>query len=250
MTSSEAAKSQSLPTVYLNATLTGVLQWLLEWCEGTSNVVVCSSHDDFDEQLLDEIATSPENAELLQPTLARLSKSHQIQFVFCHSVPALHAHISASAFRPCVSGEGEARRMIFVNPLRLHEPTPSFSAQGLSRFFAAAVSAADCTCQEVSFVECETTGDDMAPLLAEDMESELPDDPVNADTVERDSELVGQGSSHKRDPWKTQVPILNATTKSFGPGERGWVGRTVEVGRIAATWCRFADFQSNSVERL
>ena len=40
-------------------------------------------------------------------------------------------------------------------------------------------------------------------------------------------------------PWDEEVSILNVTTKSFGVGERGWVGRTVKLRTVAARWCMF-----------
>ena len=42
--------------------------------------------------------------------------------------------------------------------------------------------------------------------------------------------------------WTEQVPILDATTKTFGnSGDRGWMGRTVSVADVAARWCSFAE---------
>ena len=39
--------------------------------------------------------------------------------------------------------------------------------------------------------------------------------------------------------WQEQVPILNATTKTYaGLGEE-WSGRTVKVADVARRWCRF-----------
>ena len=36
---------------------------------------------------------------------------------------------------------------------------------------------------------------------------------------------------------------MNVTTKSFGAGGPGWVGRTVTVRRVAERWFVFSDFQ-------
>lgn len=41
--------------------------------------------------------------------------------------------------------------------------------------------------------------------------------------------------------WDEEVSMLNVTTKSFGAGERGWVGRTVAVRTVAGRWCAFKD---------
>lgn len=49
------------------------------------------------------------------------------------------------------------------------------------------------------------------------------------------------GERTQEDPWMEEVPILNATTKTFGlSGEKGWTaGRTVRLKDVVGRWCRF-----------
>jgi hypothetical protein len=58
------------------------------------------------------------------------------------------------------------------------------------------------------------------------------DDLIHGDTSENAQRQSG-------DPWEEQVSILNVTTKSFGAGERGWVGRTVKIRTVAERWFVF-----------
>lgn len=46
-------------------------------------------------------------------------------------------------------------------------------------------------------------------------------------------------------PWDEQLSMLNVTTKTFGIGERGWVGRTVSVRQVAGRWCDFVRYVSD-----
>jgi hypothetical protein len=152
-----------------------------------------------------------------------------------------------------------------LNPIALHEPTPSFSAQGLSRTFAAAVSAAHVAGQQLVIAEVPVPEPE-APTSPDREEESAPDVPVErkevfyslpragtSEEVESAREEVPRNtkrSEDKRsahDPWKIQLSILNTTTRTFGPGERGWVGRTVRAERVAERWCRFVTI--NNLER-
>lgn len=46
-------------------------------------------------------------------------------------------------------------------------------------------------------------------------------------------------------PWDEQLSILNVTTKTFGVGDRGWVGRTVSIRQVAERWCEFVNFNEH-----
>ena len=65
---------------------------------------------------------------------------------------------------------------------------------------------------------------------------DLPDFPMEED-VDDDAEARPLALS----PWDEEVSLLNVTTKSFGAGERGWVGRTVRVRAVVGRWCGFRD---------
>ena len=92
----------------------------------------------------------------------------------------------------------------------LHRSTAEHSAQGLSRSLAAAVEAAKFNGQRL--------------VLAE------------STTLSGEVEYEGIGSAG--DPWKEQVPLLSGSVRFGGEG-RLWAGKTVEVQRVVARWCRF-----------
>lgn len=92
----------------------------------------------------------------------------------------------------------------------LHRSTAEHSAQGLSRSLTAAVEAAKFNGQRLVLAESRP--------LSEDVEYE------------------GVGS--EGDPWKEQVPLLSGSVR-FGGEDRVWAGKTVEVERVVARWCRF-----------
>jgi len=97
---------------------------------------------------------------------------------------------------------------------RLHQYTVEHSAQGLSRTLA-------------TVVEATRTGGQKL-VLAE---------PKERDERRNDEDANG-GDERFEDPWKEQVPLLSGSVR-FGGEERAWAGRTIEVGRIVATWCNF-----------
>lgn len=89
----------------------------------------------------------------------------------------------------------------------LHRSTAEHSAQGLSRSLAAAVEAAMFNGQRLVLVEPS-------------------------------GEVEYEGVSSIGDPWKEQVPLLSGSVR-FGREDRVWAGKTVEVERVVARWCRF-----------
>lgn len=54
----------------------------------------------------------------------------------------------------------------------------------------------------------------------------------------------------RRSVWDEEVSILNVTTRSFGAGERGWVGRTVAVSGVVGRWCKFVSLPEGDREML
>ena len=108
-----------------------------------------------------------------------------------------------------------------LNPLALHSSTTDFSAQGLSRTFAAAVEAADRAGMQLVVQESERGHD-------EDAEGGV-----------HPGEEQGEGEGTGEDPWRQQVPLLNGSVRMGGGGERLWAGRMVEVGKVVGRWCRF-----------
>lgn len=113
---------------------------------------------------------------------------------------------------------------MLLNPIGLHRKTTDFSGQGLSKTFAAAVEAAHRSGRHLIIAEC-----------LEGKEAAIPQEDI--EQYEDGQEAEGRISNS--DPWEEEVSILNVTTKSFGAGERGWVGRTVKIRRVAERWCHF-----------
>lgn len=80
-------------------------------------------------------------------------------------------------------------------------------------------------------------------MLVETNESEprAPEEAEAAQHYHPEPENDGEHQPVQRsdDPWDQQLSMLNVTTKTFGVGERGWVGRTVSVRQVAERWCEF-----------
>jgi hypothetical protein len=203
-------------------------------------LIICSGRETFLQQLSQSLqqgheATQTEDiADLVTPTLHNISSTRHVKLAFCASVHALLAYLTAYGRAGCkyTNGAREIDKLILVNPLALHAPTPSFSAQGLSRSFAAAAEAALRTGAVLQVVECrmkkeriEDQDEEAMPIITRDEE----ENNNNAETEE------------SGDPWEQEVSILNVSARRFGSGsgERSWAGRTVKAKRIAARWFRF-----------
>lgn len=117
-----------------------------------------------------------------------------------------------------------------LNPLALQRSTTDFSAQGLSRTFAAAVEAAERANMRLVVEETEARHDGEGD---NDMHVRRNDNNSQGGGGERGGEEL------IRDPWRQQVPFLNGSIR-IGGGERLWAGRLVEVRKVVGKWCRFA----------
>ncbi|KAI5199085.1 hypothetical protein E4T39_06440 [Aureobasidium subglaciale] len=91
---------------------------------------------------------------------------------------------------------------------------------GFNRTFASIVDTAHCLGQQLVMVECINPEDEY-------------------ETGAREDEDMLDGNHPALNPWDQDVSMLNITTKTFGTGERGWVGRTVSIRRIAQRWFAF-----------
>ncbi|KAF2273565.1 uncharacterized protein EI97DRAFT_452303 [Westerdykella ornata] len=205
-----------------------------------TTLIVCSSREDFLQDLA-QSARSHEDQEsaeqrlqqLTAPTLRNLMTAKHVEVMFCPSVPVLLAYLTACSVQRDVSGEGSERRtLVLANPLSLHVPTPYFSAQGLSRTFAAAVETAIRVHARLFVVEAQGSHRKTGHGDAEDE--------VDAAMREAD-EAIPEKPETQGDPWEQEVPILNDSVRRLpsGGGERSWAGRTVKVNRVAARWFRF-----------
>lgn len=172
---------------------------------------------------------------LLAPSLHNLFTSRHVRLAFCPSVQALLAYLTAyghTAAEPIAETKSK-ERVVLVNPLALHAPTPSFSAQGLSRCFATAADAALNTGVQLHIVECEGNYDTSAAPAEEDVE-------IDTEHETRREAIIG-------DPWEQEVSILNVSARRFGSGSSGkaWAGRTVKVKRIASRWFHFDQLEKH-----
>lgn len=211
--------------------------------ERPTHLVVCTSREDFHQQITRQIlrqsvsATTHIAAEpnaipspsednvhnakflahpLLIPTLQLLAVSQHIRLTYCPSIPTLRAVLSATAFekrletaqRPCV---------YIVDMLALHHSTSEFTLQGLSRTLAAAVSAAHNAGADLTLVECRDVQDPSHP--------------------DRGSRL-----------WDRQIPLLSGSVKIGLEGSR-WSGRALTIKKIASRWFEFESVMRGQVEQ-
>lgn len=223
------------PTVLYPLTLPALLNHILSTRDKNypATLIICSSRDDFLQDLVHsmDIENGRDAATLQQsiiPTLRNLSAATSVDLVFCASVQALLAHLSTCTPPHNQDGESQRRTIVLVNPIALHAPTSSFSAQGLSRTFAAAVEAA---------LRIE------ARLVVAETEESLPRPPPIDEDMEDAMEATNEPHvcEKGKDPWEQEVPILSVSAARFatGAGERPWAGRVVKVNRVAARWFRF-----------
>ncbi|PSN61867.1 hypothetical protein BS50DRAFT_147356 [Corynespora cassiicola Philippines] len=233
------------PTVLYPLTLPSLLNHVLNTQSSTlfTTLVVCSSREAFlldlarplqEQQQQGGASEGEDLRHLITPTLHNLFTAKHVQVAFCPSVQALLAHLTAydrAAIRPATTSErGHRQRLFLVNPLALHAPTPSFSAQGLSRTFALAAETALRVDAELVLVECQGLGREDAAGAGGDSE-----DGGNY------AEAAAEGQ------WEQEVSILNVSARRFGAGggERAWAGRTIKVRRIAGRWFRFRELESS-----
>jgi len=235
--------------------LVAFIQYILDQHAPPSTIVVCSSKEDFLSQLCAATAgkttdqandngnTDPHEqtdtasdpkpvkpASWATPTLRLLASSRTIKLVFCPEVTHLRAYMATHAHRLAKADDGESASakptigvpmLAILNAIEAHRPTSAFSAQGLNRTWAGAVEAAHSAGSRLTLAECH-----------EDKRMSESADAVTGEATEA-------GVASTVDPWEEEVSMLNITTKTFGAGDRGWVGRTVKIRTIAERWCRF-----------
>jgi hypothetical protein len=257
----------SRPRVLTGLQLPDLVQLLLESDSPSSVLVVCASKELFIEQLhatcldsgvdntnngdeqLTEDNVEPEPNEtskpephplLKQPTLHQLATSRKAKLVFCPELVHLRAYLSTLAIPTIVPTAGKNSNnslLTILNPINQHRATSSFSAQGLNRTFALAVEAAYATQTQLSMVECPSLGRPRGNL------TEHLDDGYDFETETETAAVPPPQPTLGADLWNEEVSILNVTTKSFGAGGRGWVGRTVTIRRVAERWFVFSELR-------
>ncbi|KAF3052590.1 hypothetical protein E8E11_009520 [Didymella keratinophila] len=226
------------PTVLYPLTLPALLSHILSTQSAYSptTLIICSERPTFLAELAHSLEQHTRLKQWLVPTLHNLSATQHVKLAFCASVQALLAYLTAYDRPGYVHvGESEGKeRLVLVDLLALHKPTSSFSAQGLSRTFAAAVEAALRTGATLHLVECEGR---------HSVSGEVTEDDVAMSGEDEDD----SSPAAEQDPWDQDISILNASARrfGFGTGERAWAGRTVKAKRIAARWFRFHNLSSH-----
>lgn len=256
------------PIVIENCTTRDFIHYLMHQHTVPTNLIICSTREAFLQELLHETdptaaSTSghedeanemcsdvpparpsdlpPSLSSLLRPTPSLLATSSTIKLSFCPDLTHLLAYLSLLIHRKpdasspddlseSASRGGHGRPILAIlNPIRLHKPTSSFSAQGFNRTFASAVETAHHRGQQLLLVEANEY-ESLSPEEAEARQHRH---------LEPDNDGEYQPVQQSEDPWAQQLSMLNVTTKTFGVGERGWVGRTVSVRQVAERWCEF-----------
>jgi hypothetical protein len=233
------------PLVLEGISLPELLRYILKTHAAPSALVICSTKETFLQQLNEATEAEYQNHEedlrpphpWTTPTLRLLASSRTVKVAFCPDLAHLRAYLAAYAQRqPADQDDLTAQPALartnhilaILNPIQLHKPTSAYSAQGLNRTLASAVEAAYHTRRRLVLAECPYTT------------QSLPSDELQLD-LEADLATPAPTSST---PWDEELSLLNVTTKSFGAGERGWVGRTVKVRTVAERWCLFQDMSA------
>ena len=269
------------PIVLEGVTLPQFVEHLIESHLPPSTLIVCSSRDAFIQRLLhalndpneshrddphvdrSEEHTAPELGiqthspdHILSPILRLLAKTRTLKVAFCASLPALRAYLSVYGLGQSTTSPNQPRGLntdntcllAILNPLSIHHDTSSWSAQGLGRTLAAAIAAASRAGQRLILLEDASS--EAEPGTVEVQDSSTPPGGQGMATqgdghvsISVGLENSGGSDLNAKSPWMQQVAILNVTTRSFGVGDRGWVGRTVRVRKVAERWCRFVEYR-------
>ena len=243
------------PIVLQPTSLLALLDYVVRKHAEPSEMVICSSKEVFLHNLLKQTKEKQEEDiyDFSTPTLQLLKASCTLDMTFIPSLRALHAWLCQLSTKKSSYSNDQADEqdshsigrkqsrtpmLVIVSPISLHRETSAFSAQGLSRAFAAMVEAAFRIRKKLIIAECSF--DKLTVVSPSGIDA-----PGNEDDEETMIENPPEhGESAGTNPWDEDVSILNVTTKSFGAGERGWVGRTVKIRHIANRWCRFETIPS------
>ncbi len=210
------------------------IEYILKRHRAPTTLVICSTREAFLKDLLSSLhndhSLSPsENNEditaqhfLLIPTIHLIAKSSSVHLALVPTLPHLRSYLAAYspasdwAFSESISTNSsyQAPLLAIWGLAHIHRSTADYSAQGLSRTIASAVVAADHGNQKL--------------VLAEPQVFPETSEYANADASEVTLE----------DSWKDQVPLLSGSIR-YGGEERTSTGNTIEIGRVAARWCRF-----------
>lgn len=220
-----------------------VLQFCLRHHASGKHLIICSTRDVFLQSLLYEVTQEDQNGQntamdLLTPTLSNLHNSHNVQITFCSDLPNLRAYLTKLRHpqqQERLEPESKDAQdqtcplLMIINPIQIHEQTLSYSVQGFNRTFASVVDVAHDLGHRLIMVECINPQDEYETGVQED-------------------EDMLDGAHPVANAWDQSLSMLNITTKTFGAGERAWVGRTVRIRQVARRWCEFRKLEECSAE--
>ncbi|KAJ5159923.1 uncharacterized protein N7482_006927 [Penicillium canariense] len=198
--------------------VTDLLQQLLD-ASAETRLIVCGTRTEFLVQLSAAIQLQRADPnyvlrhDLLTKTIGLLANASTIKLTFCPSLESLRAYLSVlvpdnAVSRGTESPQGNAMLAI-LDMVALHGTTTEFSAQGLSRTFAASVESASRAKMDLMLCECTNA--------------------VNTTSADWGAKL-----------WDTQVPLLNGSVRLRGE-EGSWGGRGVSVKQVAQRWFQFGE---------
>lgn len=244
------------PTVLEDTDLESFVQYVLDNHGPSSTLIVCSSKDAFIQHLQASISAStadeqPCNTNAEEDdsnpakqkqhrwtisTLRLLASAQTLEIAFCEDVTHFRAYLAAyphrghhldqNAIAEPQSTSSKTPFLAILNLIALHRDTSAFSAQGLNRSFSIAVDAAYASGSKILVAECAV------PIAQRgQVQDHAMDDAENGGAT--------AASPERTIVWDEEVSILNVATKTFGAGERGWVGRTVKLRSVAERWCAF-----------
>ncbi|KAJ5098354.1 hypothetical protein N7532_005355 [Penicillium argentinense] len=196
--------------------VTNLLQQLLDTRAGT-RLIFCGTRAEFLVQLSAAIHAQDAGSgdgqrhSLLTKSIGLLANSSKVRIAFCPSLESLRAYMAVLGpdnDAALAADDPERPQVLAIaNLVALHTTTTEFSAQGLSRTFAAAVETASRTGMDLLLCECTNasmpSSTDWGPGL-----------------------------------WDTQIPLLNGSVRLRGE-EGAWGGRGVPVKHVAERWFEF-----------
>jgi len=211
-----------------------LLQHILRHPAPKKHLIICSTRDAFLQSLLYEVTQESSNGQntaldLLAPTLSNLHDSRNVQMSFCSDLTNLRAYLTNLKHpRQPAQVDSEPKNahdqtcplLMIVNPIQIHERTLSYSVQGFNRTFASIVNVAHGLGHQLLMVECINPEDEY-------------------ETGGQEDEAMLDGPRPVTNIWDQDLSMLNITTKTFGAGERAWVGRTVRIRQVAGRWFKF-----------
>ena len=232
-----------------------LLAYLLSLDVADRVLIICASRFAFHEYVQSRI---PDDCPLFHPDLPSILRNKNLRIKYCTSIGALHAllaTLNASQDGKDVAKQRSIRvrtqmygRSILAicNSVSLHKKTPSFSAQGLGKMIAAAISAANFTNRNLIFSELsglQSHNSDLDQSEESDIHNGLDNEDAQFESVLAANHDVEEDHQNEGldNIWYQNVPLTNTTTRTFGSLESAWLGRTVTIKNVFERWCEYSD---------